>query len=621
MKTAFITTLSFFLFTTYGLTQIEAIGAARMNETINMDPGGHPVVINNYQERAAGDIIVADDFADFTNWLSVTEDGTTAEWTWESETPAVLENHMGTMTSTTHENGFAAFNGVQYLLDTDVDIQNASLEYQPVINCVDANAVTLSFEQRYRGFNFEKTYVEVSNNAGVSYDFIYEVNTNSYVNEKPIQETITLNITEAAAGNSDVKIRFRWEESSGDDMYGSGYAWLIDDFVVSEGWNADLKITDVFMQSGVGGLIENGMTYYHLYEYQTTEIELSAKVENFAGIEQINAKLNVEVTGPSGHVCMSESTDLEIAAKDSLFCSSAFTPSGVGVYEVKFWFDSDLDEDFVSNDTIVRSIVVGSEEYNDYARHDGIETGSIANVLVNSGSPLLIGNLMQFFDVSEFREVTVNISDDSTNIGQLIYVQLMKYNTDLDEFTYIDQTEDHIITVSNLGTVVSLYFEENQCYKENEYGLILVGHYGGTNQVRFSLAQDVEEKTVLGFMSGETEPFYLENPQALMIQIKNLEYGYCNISVAEYEGEFGLYQNYPNPFYETTTIEYELANSDNVQITFNDISGKRIKTLNINNQSAGKHYINLNATDFAEGIYFYTVNVGGQSLTKRMIVL
>lgn len=620
MKIAFITTLSFFLFTTYGLTQIEAIGAARLNETINIDPGGHPVVINNYQERAAGDIIVADDFADFSNWLSVIEDGTTAEWTWESETPAVLESHMGTMTSTTHENGFAVFNGVQYLLDTDVDIQNASLEYQPVINCVDANAVILSFEQRYRGFNFEKTFVEVSNNAGVSYDFIYEVNTNSYVNEKPIQETITLNITEAAAGNSNVKIRFRWEESSGDEMYGSGYAWLIDDFVVSEGWNANLKITDVFMQSGAGGLIENGMTYYHLYEYQTTEIELSAKVENFAGMEQVNAKLNVEVTGPSGHVCMSETTDLEIAAKDSLFCASAFTPSGVGSYEVKFWFDSDLDEDFVSNDTTVRSIVVGSE-YNDYARHDGMETGSIANVTANSGSPLLIGNLMQFFDVSEFREVTVNISDDSTNIGQLMYVQLMKYNTDLNEFTYIDQTEDHIITVSNLGTAVGLYFEDYQCYEENEYGLILVGHYGGTNQVRFSLAQDVEEKTVLGFISGESEPFYLENPQALMIQIKNLEYGYCNISVAEYEGEFGLYQNYPNPFYETTTIEYELANSGNVQITFNDISGKRIKTLNINNQSAGKHNINLSATDFAEGIYFYTVNVGGQSLTKRMIVL
>ena len=129
-----------------------------------------------HEERAAGDVIVADDFMDLSNWLIVTEDGTSAEWVWYADTPSDIDEHMGAMNSTTHENGFAGFNGVQYLLDGDVEMQNASLEYEHLINCEDASSVILSFEQRYRGFNTCKTYVEVSNNAGISYDFQYEIN-------------------------------------------------------------------------------------------------------------------------------------------------------------------------------------------------------------------------------------------------------------------------------------------------------------------------------------------------------------------------------------------------------------------------------------------------------------
>ncbi|NOQ70517.1 MAG: T9SS type A sorting domain-containing protein [Crocinitomix sp.] len=607
------------LTSTSGLAQIDAFGAVRLKETITIDPGGHPLILSHNEERAAGDIIVADDLTDFTNWLSVTEDGTSAEWSWAAETPEVLENHMGNMNSTTHDNGFAAFNGVQYLLDADVSLQNASLEYQPLINCEDASSVILSFEQRYRGFNFDKTYVEVSNNGGVSYDFAYEMNLRSYVNEIPVQETITVNITEAAAGNSEVMIRFRWETSSDHELYGSGYAWMIDDFVVYEGWNTDVKITDVYMQSGVGGLIENGMTYYQLPIDHATEIEFSAKVENFASAMQVNAKLNVEVTGPDAHVCMSEVADIAIAAKDSMVCSSSFTPEIPGTYTIKFWFDSDNVEELVSNDTIIEFITIGWET--SYTRHNGLETGSIANISYNAGAPLLIGNLMQFYDDTEFHDIVVNISDDSTNLDQLIFAQIMKYNPETGEFIYLDQTDDYHINSSHLGSKVDLIFDYYQCYEENDIGLILVGHYGGDNEVHFSLAQDVEEKTVLGYTSGSTDPFYLENPQALMIEIGDMEFGHCTGTLTEHQATFNLSQNTPNPFFESTTIAYELSKNEDIQITITDLSGKTIQTINLANQTAGKHELQLNASEFAEGVYFYTFNVGDESITKRMVVL
>ena len=228
---------------------------------------------------------------------------------------------------------------------------------------------------------------------------------------------------------------------------------------------------------------------------------------------------------------------------------------------------------------------------------------------------------MQFFDVSEFREVSVFITDDSTNLGQYIFIQLMKYNPETGDFVYVEQTDDHEINISNLGTKVSLYFEEEQCYKENEYGLILVGHYGGTNEVRFSLAQDVEEKTVLGYTSGATDPYYLEGPQAIMVQIEGMEYGYCNIGIEENESAFNLSQNKPNPFSESTLIQYELASNEEVNISITDLAGKMVKTINLGNQSAGKHEFRLSENDFSEGVYFYTFNLGGEFVTKRMIVV
>lgn len=79
----------------------------------------------------------------------------------------------------------------------------------------------------------------------------------------------------------------------------------------------------------------------------------------------------------------------------------------------------------------------------------------------------------------------------------------------------------------------------------------MAGHYGGSNAVRFSLAQDVEEKTVFSHTFDISDPFYPKNSPGLIIQIKDLEYGYCNSSIDEYEKqrEFNLSQNHPNPFY------------------------------------------------------------------------
>ena len=47
---------------------------------------------------------------------------------------------------------------------------------------------------------------------------------------------------------------------------------------------------------------------------------------------------------------------------------------------------------------------------------------------------------------------------------------------------------------------------------------------------------------------------------------------------------------------------------------------QKCKEINQGNQAAGKYTIDLNSTDFAEGIYFYTFTIGEKQITKRMVV-
>lgn len=92
---------------------------------------------------------------------------------------------------------------------------------------------------------------------------------------------------------------------------------------------------------------------------------------------------------------------------------------------------------------------------------------------------------------------------------------------------------------------------------------------------------------------------------------------------------YSLSQNYPNPFNPETIIRYQLAVSSYVILKIYDVLGNEIATLVNEEQQAGKHSITFNATNnnqlttnkLASGIYYYRLQAGQQTQTKRMIFL
>jgi hypothetical protein len=97
-----------------------------------------------------------------------------------------------------------------------------------------------------------------------------------------------------------------------------------------------------------------------------------------------------------------------------------------------------------------------------------------------------------------------------------------------------------------------------------------------------------------------------------------------NISVPK---NFALHQNYPNPFNPNTTIQFNLPDKSDVNLSVYDITGKLVKTLVNGKKEKGYHSIIWHGRDddgtrVPSGIYVYRLETtDGYEETKRMILL
>jgi len=97
--------------------------------------------------------------------------------------------------------------------------------------------------------------------------------------------------------------------------------------------------------------------------------------------------------------------------------------------------------------------------------------------------------------------------------------------------------------------------------------------------------------------------------------------------------EFILNQNYPNPFNPTTTIKYSIAETpypapgqamaspQRVTLKVFDLLGREVATLVNETKSTGTYTVNFDGSKLAAGVYFYTLQSGGNIFSRKMILL
>jgi hypothetical protein len=87
-------------------------------------------------------------------------------------------------------------------------------------------------------------------------------------------------------------------------------------------------------------------------------------------------------------------------------------------------------------------------------------------------------------------------------------------------------------------------------------------------------------------------------------------------------GDFSLSQNYPNPFNPKTIINYQLAMTNDVNLSIYNMLGQKVATLVNKKQKAGNYSMQWDASGFASGVYYYRLNTdGGFVQTKKLILL
>lgn len=91
--------------------------------------------------------------------------------------------------------------------------------------------------------------------------------------------------------------------------------------------------------------------------------------------------------------------------------------------------------------------------------------------------------------------------------------------------------------------------------------------------------------------------------------------------------QFALYQNAPNPFNPTTTIRYDVpSGSAHVTLSICDVSGRVVRTLVDRSETSGTHTVEWDGKDVvgenvSTGVYFYRLNAGSFTETKKMVFL
>jgi len=84
---------------------------------------------------------------------------------------------------------------------------------------------------------------------------------------------------------------------------------------------------------------------------------------------------------------------------------------------------------------------------------------------------------------------------------------------------------------------------------------------------------------------------------------------------------FELFDNYPNPFNPSTTLKYSLPEASLTSLKIYDAIGNEVAILVDEMKSAGTHQIEFNAAGLSSGIYYYTIQAGSFSETRKMILM
>lgn len=480
--------------------------------------------------------------------------------------------------------------------------------------------VRLIFQQYFRLCCSPSTTfltVSVSGDGGgtwTDFDAKGATGINSY---NPNPQTISINISAAVGGSNNVKVKFKFDSGLG------VYFWQIDDIKIIEGPLNDVKLERTYADFSY----TDGGFYTQTPAGQVAPISFRGAILNDGFQAQTTVNMNVAVTG-AGTYSQNSNTiaSMPLYMRDTLLITTpTFDPLAVGTYSIVYNVSQVETDELISNNADTVSIKVSDTVY---ARDYGIIGAGISSSLSPSdyvggdvdGS--LVATLYEFPAAGKITTASAYVATSTQNGASFDFVL---YNID-GTGTFVEVASSDIYVVSTNADknkwVTMPFLTGPYNVLAGESYVIGVRVYGAPtfdldilNDLTLEGTQP--QQTTFVDAGGTGSWGWIQKSPFLHLNLEAI-----NIGINEKDIQNAvLHQNIPNPAVGTTTVNFQIVTANEVSLAVYDVTGKLIRSVNEGNLSAGMHSITLETANIDAGVYFYTLTVGDQILTKKMTIM
>jgi len=563
----------------------------------------------------------SNDCSNAADWVFTnTSVPSTNEWIHETSTLAMPSANHGDFAATTAANGYLMVNSDGAPGNADGDgtpiVADATIAVPIDLSATGGTGqaemdVVLTFEHDFRWWQ-DIREVHVSGDNGGTWT-IYPISdangnvTGAAAQDSEMPEVTTLNISSVAGGSSQVLIRFHYDDQ---DFW--GWYWAVDDIKIARQDPNDLVAVSNYFGS-------NGFPYFSVPTTQIAPVDFYTVSNNSGSADQASAITTVDVNGGTFTGTSAGMTQIS-GNTDTLNVTTQYTPAAaVGNHAISFTLSSaNTDDNPADNtgadafDVVAATGTYGRDRGVYESQGGGEDNATPGDFGFEAGSPMQIFADQQVFGI----DVVIG---SSTPPGTIIYGKV--YEDDgAGGFLYVDETAEYTTTqadADNNATVTLVFFTLPTLTAATGFYYPMVGCYGEFYYGTSGYSEDQTSYIMYPTAGGTGSQYYTNNTPMVRFNFDPAIVG-IESNVAN---NMELGQNIPNPFNNTTAINYSVKSNANVTLTVVDMTGKVVMTVNEGTKAAGDYKITLDASTLAGGMYHYTLSNGETSITKSMSVV
>jgi hypothetical protein len=552
--------------------------------------------------------IWSNDFATASDWAISNNTNDQQDWVISTSTATTLGYGTGAWVdgsnTVTNENGYALFDSDA--VGADGGNQDAFMTYTGTVDCSAYPNVVLEFNQRIRMWQTTETIFEVSNDGGTTW-IPFSVNLDKNVSTL-YQEVGQINITSAAGGQANVKVRLRYIGSW-------DYAWLVDDLKIIEQPANDVRSISPFFAGTNNEGIEYGRT-------PVVHLDASYDVGGYAYNFGAAAASNVAADVDFGSFNFNYSVGA-LPSGDTLMYGNTETPSTpVGVYSGLYTVSSaeELTTDpSYTNNVAKRNFEVTTNLYS----VDGIgvnpaelqATASLGSNSFDTPTGTIFANMYHLRggdNVINSIEILLGTGTTANTQIQVAIIDTAELFADgsqplLDLNGNEALSNFYVLTAADVAAgKATVFFNQGIALNDGAYFASVLTEVSATDVIRILDDQTVAQPFYASMIHLIADGGTFSNGNALGIRLNTSVANLDEISAADFSV-------YPNPASEVINI-----NSNkmlNATVSLSDLTGKVVKTSTINGLTAS-----VNTSGLNNGIYYVTITDGNSSSTQKVVI-